>query len=213
MENKIINLDYESMSNEELAQIQEKIKETRLRKMENKTAKLEDRIIKLQTNLGLLKDDNKDIKKKNKELELKFKNIQEETNQITKTLFTHGKEKRELENHLHKIIYKELEKNSTRDELFHGDLTRICKYELCKSLGVNSFAWIEVKDVDIAKRLAYKILNKEFIHRLMRNKTKDLQSKMDKLQATNKKPTERELRRFQLLEELLEEIEGNENKI
>ena len=47
----------------------------------------------------------------------------------------------------------------------------------------------------------------------MRNKAKDLQSKMDKLQATNKKPTERELRRFELLEELLEEVEGDENKI
>ncbi|APH20821.1 TPA: hypothetical protein ACXDAY_002323 [Clostridium botulinum] len=213
MENRIINLDYESMSNEELAQIQEKIKETRLKKIEKKTSGLEDRFKKLKNAFDLLKDDNNKIKEKNQQLEDNLKSIQKETNQITKTLFTHGKEKRELENHLHEIIYKELEKNSTRDELFHGDLTRICKYELCKSLGVSSFAWIEVKDVDIAKRLAYKILNKEFMHRLMRNKTKDLQLKMDKLQTTNKKPTEREYRKFELLEELLEEVEGNENRI
>lgn len=213
MENKIINLNYEDMSSEQLEQIQQKIKEARFKKVEKSTAKNKDAVEKLKTELKLLNDDNENNKKRIEELKKELKTVTKETNQITKTLITHGKEKNELERHLHKIIYKEIGKGTTKDQLFHGDLTRLCKHSICESLNVGSFPWIEVKDIDMAKRLAYKCLNKVAIHKLMREKTKKLQAKLDKIQSTNKKPTERETRKFQLLEDLLDEIEGNPENI
>ncbi|MCD3319536.1 hypothetical protein G8V07_14250 [Clostridium botulinum D/C] len=206
MENKVINVDFESMTSEQLMEIQEKAKETRLKKADNKIGKLQDSYKKINNAIKILKEENKELKEQ-------VKQIQIETNQVTKTLLTHGKERRELENHLHKIIYNELSKDSIRDKLFHGDLTRICKAEICQSLNISSFLWIEVKDVDIAKRLAYKSLNKESIHRIMRKRTTDLLKKYDKLEAKNTKLTDREKRQSVLLNELLEEVNGNASEI
>ncbi|WP_039230863.1 hypothetical protein [Clostridium haemolyticum] len=206
MENKVINVDFESMTSEQLMEIQEKAKETRLKKAENKINELKDSYKKINNAIKILKEENKELKEK-------VSLIQSETSQVTKTLLTHGKERRELENHLHKIIYDELNKDSMRDKLFHGDLTRICKADICKSLNVGSFLWIEVKDIDIAKRLAYKSLNKESIHRIMRKRTDDLRKKYDKLETQNAKLTDREKRQSILLNELLEEVNGDASEI
>ena len=63
-----------------------------------------------------------------------LKKITEETDNITKTFMTNSKEKRDCEKYMHRLIYNELGKDSIRDQLFHGLLTRSCKNHL-----VNTF--------------------------------------------------------------------------
>lgn len=213
MENKIIKLDFEDMTNEELIEIQERVKEVRLKKVENKIGNLEDINKKIKNALEILEIKNKELEEGNKIIQNKINILQDEIEGVTKTLMTHGKEKRELQNHLHRIIYNELYKESVRDELFHGDLTRGCKHYLCQELNASKFDLIKVENIDIAKELAYKFLSKENIHRIMRRRTRELLNKFDKLQSTNKKLKEKENRQLELLDELLEEVGGNADAI
>ena len=112
--------------------------------------------------------------------------MQESTNKVTDTSLTHGKEKRELDRYISSLVYKTTIKDSIRDELFHGYLTSSCKKSICESLNVGAMQWIEVKDLDMAKKLSVKFLNKVTVHSLMRKYADKLNKEYEKSKMDNK---------------------------
>ena len=214
MENNVINIDFKNMTEEQLTIIEEQSKKYKRISLENRVAELEDWKIKHVTNSDLLQNDYDNLSIEHKKLSASTSTLMEvvedmqvKTAKITDTLLTHGLEKRNLENRIHSLVYKELDKGSIRDQLFHGLLTAKCKYHITKSLGVSSFMWIQVKDLSVAEKLASVFLNKTTMHNEMQNKAQELHNNFQKL--TGKKITDRDIKRKGLLDTLVEECEGN----
>lgn len=78
---------------------------------------------------------------------------------------------------------------------------------------MSSFNWIEVEDVDNAKKIAIKFLNKATIHSLMRKEANRLDEQYKKSKTDNKKSTVGMARKFELLELLIDEVGGDVNEI
>jgi chromosome segregation ATPase len=209
MENKVINLEFDSMNDEEMELIIQKAQEYKRKSLDKRVAELENWRKQAKSEIEVLRKDKVSLTEKVKELEDVIEVTKEETNQITKTLFTHGTQKRELENHIHRLVYKEIGEDSLRDELFHGCLTASCKKHINKSLNVSQFNWIEVKDLNVAKRLSSKFLDSVTIHSLMQKSATDLFEKMNNSKKDNSKSNGKNARRYELLEKLLEEVGGN----
>ncbi|WP_346938140.1 hypothetical protein [uncultured Clostridium sp.] len=193
-----VNLDVETIKNETIESLR---KDFDIMKGEYKE---------LSNNVKNILDDNKNIKEDNEKLKIVVDEMSKETNKVTKTLLTHGSEKRKLENSIHNLIYRELKKDSLRDELFHGFLSKSCKYHINKSLGVSAFQWIEIDDISIVETLIMKFLNKTNIHSLMRKETSRLKVVSENSKKENKKKiSEGNARKFELLEKLLEDVGGD----
>lgn len=204
-----------SMDAKELKELEEQSKELRLIKVEDKLSDIEDKYNKLKSKFDILNDNYSDLKEDNKKLSEQVIIMQESTDKVTETLLTHGKEKRDLDKHVSSLVYKELQKDSLRDELFHGYLTSCCKKSICDSLNVGAIQWIEVKDISVAKTLAIKFLNKVTIHSLMRKYTNKLNKEYEISKMDNKKESLSigKARKFELLELLIDEIGGDINEI
>lgn len=143
-------------------------------------------------------------------LEQNLKELETYTKSVTDTLIIHGTKRRVLENHIHSLVFQELGKNTLRNDLFHGLLTRNCKLHLSKSLAVASFNWINVNDLNTARTLANRYLNKTTIHMLMRKKVDEIFKKFDKINKSKKKVlTEKQIAQYHKLELLIEECGGN----
>lgn len=203
------------MNADDLREIEKQAKETRLVNVESDIKTIKDNYNKLKSEFDLLNDNYLNLKENNEKLEEQVSVMQESTDKVTETLLTHGKEKRDLDKHVSSLVYKELHKDSLRDELFHGYLTSCCKKSICDSLNVGAMQWIEVKDVDVAKRLAIKFLNKVTIHSLMRKYTNKLNKEYEKSKMDNKKENLSlgKARKFELLELLIDEVGGDINEI
>jgi hypothetical protein len=157
-----------------------------------------------------LENDNKELKQEHSDLTKNFNDLKDDTTKVTDTLIIHGTERRELEKYIHSLVYKEIGKDTLRDQLFHGLLTSKCKHHLSDSLTVASFNWIYVKDVAVAKTLSMKYLNKTTIHNLMQEKAIKIQKDFDKLdKSKNKKLTDKQIKQKNILELLIEECEGD----
>lgn len=211
------NIDFDkvlmSMTPEEIATLEDKTKNYKQKSLDRRVAELENWRNQTKVELNILRSDNKELKENNEKLSMQIGELQEETKKVTKTLLTHGTEKRKLENYINIIIYNELKKNTIRDELFHGCLTSNCKKHISKSLCSSSFNWIEVEDVDNAKKIAMKFLNKATIHSLMRKEATRLNEQHKKSKKDNKKSTIGMARKFELLELLIDEVGGDINEI
>lgn len=213
------NIDFDkalmNMTPEQITELEEKAKTYKQKSLDRRVADLENNKKQLKAEIDDLRNDISELIEDNKKLTVKVGDMQEDTDKVTKTLLTHGTERRELENLMHNIIYKEIKKGSIRDELFHGSLTKACKGHLNKSLGVSSFQWIEVKDIEIVKGLIVKFLNKVSIHNLMRKSTNSLRKEYEKSKMDNKKESISlgKARKFELFELLIDEIGGNEYEI
>ena len=202
------------VSNQNIGMAIKSIKEDVVGSLVEQVGEMKNTILKLENTIKTIENSNKDIKEDNEKLKNQVSEMQEDTDKVTKTLLTHGTEKRQLENHIHKLIYKEISKHSIRDELFHGYLTKCCKGHITKSLGVSAFQWIEVDDIETVKRLSMKFLNKVAIHNLMRKETVRLNLQLEKTNKDNKKGVSNgKARRFELLELLIEEVGGNIDEI
>ena len=75
--------------------------------------------------------------------------------------------------------------------------------------------WIEIKDVDDAKRLSVKFLNKVTMHSLMRKYANKLNKEDEESKMDNKKESLSlgKARKYELLELLIDEIGGDINEI
>ncbi|OSA95779.1 UNVERIFIED_ORG: hypothetical protein B2H93_04985 [Clostridium botulinum] len=203
------------MSSKELKEIEEEAKETRLSNVENEIELVNDKYNKLISEFNIIKNDYSGLEEENKKFKEQLEVMQESTNKVTDTLLTHGKEKRSLDKHVSSLVYKELHKDSLRDEIFHGYLTSCCKKSICESLNVGAMQWIEIGDVDMAKTLAIKFLNKVTIHSLMRKYANKLNKEYELSKMDNKKESISlgKARKFELLELLIEEVGGDINEI
>lgn len=227
MENKIINID--EMSFEELSAMQERINQRKQQSLEERVKSLENefdkgnsdgRVVTLEstkgdiekkffTGLELLKTKIDKMSSELSESKEKINNIQEETESVTKTLLTHGSLKRELDNHIHRIIYNQLQKDTLRDELFHGTLSRNCKAHIVKALDVPSYPYIRIDDLDTAKKLSNKCLSSVNIHNMMKKESERLMIKLENSNNDNSKTGTHLARKFSLLDKLLDEVGGD----
>jgi uncharacterized coiled-coil DUF342 family protein len=201
------------MNEEEMELIIQKVQEQKRKSLDKRVVELENWKKKADSEIKVLRKDKMDLNNKIKELEEVIENTEEKTKQITETLFTHGKQKRELEKHIHRLVYKTIGRNTLRDDLFHGYLTANCKKHLNESLDVSKFDWIEVKDLDIAKRLSTKFLTSVTIHSLMQRNANNLFDKMNNSKKDNSKLNAENARKYELLEKLIEEVGGDVNAI
>jgi hypothetical protein len=215
MENKVLNIDFENMNEEQLLEIQEKAKNQRQKSLDRRVIELENWRIQADSKINVLNNNYKNLQEDNEKLTTKVEKIKQETDKVTDSLMIHGIERRNLEKYIHSVIYKELEKDSIKDLLFHRLLTSKCKSHLSASLTVSSFNWIKVDDIVIAKTLAMKYLNKATIHNLMRKRASELYNEFNpKIQRKTKKIlTAYKLKQKNLLELLIEECGGNLDEI
>ena len=229
MENRIINI--EQMSDEELSLFQERINQRKQKSIEERLKAIEreftqddnykglvidlrDKLIKMNMEIELQNAIIKGLKQNSEESKIKLDEISVETNKVTKTLLTHGIERRKLENNIHRLIYKEVPKSdSLRDELFHASLSRACKGHINKSFGVSGFVWLEIADMDAIETITKKYLNKTTIHNLMQKTAEDLFKKSNEAKDNDQVVTPSMARKFKLLEELTDKIGGNINAI
>jgi chromosome segregation ATPase len=215
MESLRENIDFDKvlmrMSPEEIVEWEEKARSYKQKSLDRRVAELENWKKQATTEIKCLAEENNELKEKNEKFEEQLEVMQESTNKVTDTLLTHGKEKRELDKYISSLVYKELHKDSLKDELFHGHLTSCCKTSICESLNVGAMQWIEVKDLDIAKKLSVKFLNKVTIHSLMRKYADKLNKDYERSKMDNKKESLSlgKARKYELLELLLEEIGGD----
>ena len=229
MENRVINI--EDMSYEEMSLVQERINQRKQKSMEERLVAIEKEFIQDNNYKGIIVTLKDEIVQMNKEIELQnaiinglkqnseetkviLEEISVETNKVTKTLLTHGIERRKLENNIHRLIYKEVPKSdSLRDELFHASLSRACKGHINKSFGVSGFVWLEIADMDAIETITKKYLNKSTIHNLMQKTAEDLFKKSNEAKDNSQVVTPSMARKFKLLEELTDKIGGNINAI
>ena len=227
MENRIINI--EDMSFEELQLVQERINQKKQNSIEERVQALEKefdrkydgRVVRLEVELNRalreIENQNaiiKGLKQNSEESKIKIEEISVETNKVTKTLLTHGIERRELENNIHRLIYKEVPKSdSLRDELFHASLSKACKGHINKAFGVSSFMWLEISDMDAIKKVTSKFLNKTTIHNTIQKTAEDLFKRSNEAETNNQVVTPTMARKYKLLEELINKVGGNINAI
>jgi hypothetical protein len=197
-----------TMNAKELRELEEQAKEQRLTSVEDEIKSINDDYAKLRADFNLLNNSYSQLKENNEILIDKVEIMQTSTDKVTETLLTHGREKRDLDKHVSCLVYKETIKDSIRDELFHGYLTSCCKKSICESLNVGAMQWIEVKDLDMAKKLAIKFLNKVTIHNLMRKYADKLNKEYEKSKMDNKKES-LSLGRARKFELLIDEVGGD----
>ena len=209
------NIDFDkvlmTMTPEQIIEWEDKAKNYKQKSLDRRVAELENWRTQATSEIKYLVNENKELKDKNEKFEIQLGIMQISTDKVTETLLTHGKEKRELDKHVSYLVYKETTKDSIRDELFHGYLTSCCKKSVCESLNVGAMQWIEVKDLDMAKKLSVKFLNKVTIHNLMRKYADKLNKEYEKSKMDNKKESLSlgRARKFELLELLIDEVGGD----
>lgn len=221
MEDLIIReVNVNEMTMEQINNIMEQAKERKVSLLENNVnqhgkylKRLEDKLVQYQKDL---KAQEKTINTLNETVIIfkeEINKVQKETESVTKTLLTHGSLKRELDNYIHRIIYNELTKDSLRDELFHGTLSRNCKAHIVKALDVSSYPYVRVEDLDTAKKLSNKCLSSVNIHNMMKKESERLMIKLENSNSDNSKTGTYLARKFELLDKLLDEVGGNINAI
>lgn len=108
------NIDFDrilmTMTPEEIAILEDKTKNYKQKSLDRRVADLENWKKQTISEINILLSDNKELKENNEKLSLQIGEIQEDTKKVTKTLLTHGTEKRKLENYISTIIYHELKK-------------------------------------------------------------------------------------------------------
>ena len=214
MENINIEQFLTNVDETKLDEVIEKARQKKKRSLDRRVVELEDWQKKASVNITILINDKKELINNINNLEQNLKELEIDTKSVTDTLIIHGTERRMLENHIHSLVFHELEKNTLRNDLFHGLLTRNCKAHLSKSLAVASFNWININDLNTAKTLANRYLNKTTIHMLMRNKADEMFKKIDKINKSKKKLlTEKQIVQHHKLELLIEECGGNPYEI
>jgi len=210
MENINIEQFLTNVDETKLDEVIEKARQKKKRSLDRRVVELEDWQKKASARIKILINDNKELGNNVTDLKKKLKEVEIDTKSVTDTLIIHGTERRMLENHIHSLVFHELGKNTLRNDLFHGLLTRNCKAHLSKSLAVASFNWINVNDLNTAKTLANRYLNKTTIHMLMRKKADEIFKKFDKINKSKKKVlTEKQIAQYHKLELLIEECGGN----
>lgn len=210
MENINIEQFLTNVDETKLDEVIEKARQKKKRSLDRRVAELEDWKKKASVNITILINDKKELINNINNLEQNLKELEIDTKSVTDTLIIHGTERRVLENHIHSLVFQELGKNTLRNDLFHGLLTRNCKLHLSKSLAVASFNWINVNDLNTARTLANRYLNKTTIHMLMRKKADEIFKKFDKINKSKKKVlTEKQIAQYHKLELLIEECGGN----
>lgn len=187
-----------TMTPEQLKDVGEIARETRMKQIEdNQKKQLRD--------VTLLKKDLESMKETVEALGENLKKVTEETDNITKTFMTNSKEKRDCEKYMHSLIYKELVKGSIRDQLFHGLLTRSCKNHLVNTFpNASSFNWLKVDDVNTILGVAKTFLSSKNIHKLMRKQAQKIHKEKESNKIKN--IGVQKLRQYELLELLLEEV-------
>lgn len=211
MENRVINIDFENLTDLQIMEIEEKTREHKHKSLERRVVELENWKRQAKSEINILIESKNELMEFNKKLLEDVESMRVKTSQVTDTLLTHGMEKRKLENVIHKLVYNEIKKDSLKDQLFHGTLTAKCKAHIEKSLGVTAFHWIEVKDVSMAEGLAKKFLNKVTIHNEMQKKAIKLDGDYEKLKG--KMLTDRQIKQKGLLELLIDECGGDKYAI
>lgn len=171
MENKIIKLDFEDMTNEELMEIQEKVTEVRLRKIEN--------------NIGNLEDNNKKLNKKIEILQAENDGLQDRIIGIEDNIFKleHDKgKKKEWTKTIQSLAFKyNGNKNSLEYELFHRAIINNCYSHIYNIYQINTYGDIKLDEYDEAMTAMYKwFTNNQNIKRTRRNKLKKLRDDIDK---------------------------------
>ncbi len=193
-----------TMTPEQLKDVGDIARETRLKQVEN-NQKIQSR------DMVLLKKEIQSMRETTEVLKEGLKKITEETDNITKTFMTNSKEKRDCEKYMHRLIYNELGKDSIRDQLFHGLLTRSCKNHLVNTFpNVSSFNWLRVDDIDIILGITKTFLSSKNIHKLMRKQAQKIYKEKEKNKVKN--ISSQKLRQYELLEVLLEEV-GYDNSL
>ena len=210
MENNVLNIDFENMSEDQLVLIEKKSKEYRKKTLDRRVAELEDWKKKEESKVALLEQSNKKLEISNKDLMAKVGEMSKETDKITKTFLTDGASSWYVTNIIHKLVYIELKENSVKDKLFHGTLTRKCKAHIKKQFQVSAWCWIKSKDKFEAEKLARKFLNKTVIHSIIQNEATGLDEFYKKCDRNpNTKLSDKKISDRVLLELLIDECGGD----
>lgn len=110
----------------------------------------------------------------------KIKGLSENYDNITKTFLMNGNIKRKFDKYISSLTYKMTGgKDSIKDRLFHGDITRACKAHIINSLVVTNVNFIKVDDFEDTKKLANCFMKPYAIKEVIKKKMEKLRKKDD----------------------------------